>query len=345
MTKRTRLFVAVAVGILIVGLGTGLVASYVANQNVLVIGADGPDELAYVPADARMVAFADVRQIMDSDLRQKVMQFHGRDGAHADGSNEFRDQTGIDIERDVDQVIASMAGDQAPDSGPPLVLARGRFDQGRIEALAQQKGAAIQDYKGIRVMAVENGQLAVAFVEPGLAAFGSTAAVHRAIDTKMSGNDVRGNADLMRLLRQSDDGNAWAVARFDALTASGRLPDDVAAQLPAITWFSASGYVNGGIRGTLRAETRDEVAAQDLRQVLQGFVALARMQTRQRPEFADLLNSFQLGGDGNTVSLGFSVPSELIDAIGAMTARRPQPPAVPLPPTAPQPPQPPAPSL
>ena len=73
MTKRTRLFVAIASGILVVGLGTGLMAAYVGGfQNLTIIGNDGPDELAYVPADAGFVAYADVRDVMASELRQKL---------------------------------------------------------------------------------------------------------------------------------------------------------------------------------------------------------------------------------------------------------------------------------
>jgi hypothetical protein len=167
--------------------------------------------------------------------------------------------------------------------------------------------------------------MGLAFVEPGLVAVGTVAAVRRAIDTKAAGNDVTDNAEVMRLVRDIDDGNAWAVARFDALTGAGRLPDDVAKQLPSINWFAASGTINGGIRAVVHAEARDEAAANNLREVIRGFVALARMQTGQRAEFADLMNSFELGGQGNTVSLGFAVPSELIDAIGAMHAGRPRP--------------------
>jgi hypothetical protein len=129
----------------------------------------------------------------------------------------------------------------------------------------------------------------------------------------------------MRLVKDVDAGNAWAVARFDALTAGQKLPDDLAKQLPAINWFAASGHVNGGIRGTVHAEARDEAAATDLRDVLRGFIALARIQTGQRPEFADLMNSLELGGQGKMVSLGFAVPSELIDALGALHAQQPNP--------------------
>ena len=41
MTKRTRLFVVIAAGILVVGLGTGLLASYMGIQNLTLIGGNG----------------------------------------------------------------------------------------------------------------------------------------------------------------------------------------------------------------------------------------------------------------------------------------------------------------
>ncbi len=73
MTKRTRLFLAVASGILVVGLGTGLLASYAGGfQNLTIIGGNGPAELAYVPAEARFVAYANVRDVMDSEVRHKL---------------------------------------------------------------------------------------------------------------------------------------------------------------------------------------------------------------------------------------------------------------------------------
>ena len=43
MTKRTRLFMLIAVGILVAGLGTGLVASYMGIQGLSVISGNGPD--------------------------------------------------------------------------------------------------------------------------------------------------------------------------------------------------------------------------------------------------------------------------------------------------------------
>jgi hypothetical protein len=315
MTKRTRLFLFVAAGILVAGLGTGLVASYVGQS--LIIGTDGPDELGYIPADSQLVAWANVREIMNSDLRRRITESVGA----RPGANTLEEQTGIDIERDVEQVFLSISDGDNPQKRPSLAIVRGTFDRDLIEQFLKDKGAVAQTYQNTPLYTHAESDSSIAFIGPELVAAGTTAAVRRALDTKVSGNDVRDNAELMRLLRESDNGNAWAVARFDALTGSARLPAELANQLPAITWFAANGHINGGVRGTVRAETRDPMAADDLRQVIQGFVALARMQTRQRPEFAEVLNSLQLGGFGNTVSLDFAVPSEVLESIGAFTAR------------------------
>jgi len=338
MTKQTRLFVAVASGILVVGLGTGLVAAYVGGfQNLTIIGGDGPDELVYVPADARFVAYANVRDVMDSEVRHKLTALQP---GTANPPEQFKEHTGIDLETDIDYIVASASEMSDPTAGePPLVLARGRFDQVRIEGLVLEQGGTVEDYKGSRLLVQEEKKLAVAFLEPGLVAVGGPAAVRASIDTKAAASSVRNNSEVMRLVRDIDDGDAWVVARFDALT-GGKLPAEVASQLPPINWFSARGFVDSGLQGQLRVETRDEASAQNLQEVIRGFMALGRLQSGQHPEVTEFLNSVQLSGDGKTVSLSFSLPSEMIDALGALRAQRARPQPAPTP--APRPDAPPA---
>jgi len=340
MSKRTRLFVVVAAGILITGLGTGLVASYVGLQNLTLIGGNGPAEFAYVPEDAKLVAYANVRDVMDSELRRKLDAFHP---GPPDAPRQFQEQTGIDIERDITYVIAAAAANDNGGDGPPLVLARGHFDPSRNEGFAKQQGATVEEYKGKRLITHE--QFGLAFVEPDLLALGSPDRVRKAIDTKAAGRNATNNDELMRLVREVDDGTVWGVARFDAIAGS-RLPQEVVSRLPAISWFSAKGVIGNGVDAQLRAETRDDASAQDLRQVIQGFMALARMQAGTQPAIGEFINSIQLGGQGKTVSLTFSIPSTVLDALGALRAQQPRPrlaPEAPAPPPVPAPPQAPAP--
>jgi hypothetical protein len=322
MTKQTRLFLTVASGTLVVGLGTGLLAAYVGGfQNLTIIGGDGPAELAYVPSDAHFVAYANVRAVMNSEVRRKLTDL--QPGANA-GPEQLKERTGIDLQTDIDHVVATFSGPDAGE-GPPLVIARGQFDEVRIEGLIREQGGTVEAYNGARLLLDDDNEFAVVFLEPGLVAIGRPAAVRRSIDTKTAGSNVTGNDELMRLVREIDDGDAWVVARFDALSGN-RLPAEVASQLPPINWFSAMGFIGTGLEGQLRVETRDEASAKNLQDVIRGFMALGRLQTGQHPEFAEFLNSVQLGGAGTTVSLSFSLPSEMIDVLGgAIRAERSRP--------------------
>ena len=58
----------------------------------------------------------------------------------------------------------------------------------------------------------------------------------------------------------------------------------------------------------LRAEARDDEAAKNLRDVVQGFLALAKLQAGKKPEIQTLVQSLQLSGTGKTVALSFEVP-------------------------------------
>ncbi|PYR54340.1 MAG: hypothetical protein DMF95_00655 [Acidobacteria bacterium] len=325
-----------------VGLGTGLVAYYVGFPAGALGRQGGPEELAYVPRDAAAIAFANVHEIMTSELRQKL---HRALPMQENGQQELQNQTGINLETDVDRVVACLYPDRDGTNTPGagMVLARGRFDEVKIEALMRDHGAHVENYNGKRLIVADpkdlvdagagdiaahghSASLSLSFIEPGLAAIGSTKLIRSAVDLHRAGNNPRtglesvtGNDALMNLVREMDSGNVWAVGRFDALTAHTRLPEAISSRLPAITWFSASGHINGGIRGVVRAEARDDEAATNLRDVVRGFLALAKMSAGSRPELQLMMQSLELGGTGRTVALSFSVPAEVFDVIGAVT--------------------------
>jgi hypothetical protein len=338
MTTRTRYFVIVSLLVLGVGLGSGLVAYYVGFPAKADGPAGGPKELAYVPRDVSVIAFANVQEIMTSQLRQKI-----RRGVPMpeNGQQELQEKTGINLETDVDRVVACARG-QAASQGLPgagMVLARGRFDEVKIEALMREHGARVEDYNGSRVIVGDashdivlgdepkhvGGSFALSFIEPGLVAFGSTEIVKAAIDLHKVGSASQTgpqsatlNDDLMTRVRAMDDANAWAIGRFDTLRGQAHLPEQVSSQIAAITWVSIKTHINGGIRGQISADARDLEAANNLRDVVRGFLALAKMQTGNRPELAAMMQSLELGGTGQTVSLSFNVPGEVFDLIGAL---------------------------
>jgi hypothetical protein len=333
MTRKTRYFLTGSAAVLAGGLCTGLVAYYGGGFQAL-SASTGPNELAYVPADASVVAYADVKSIMDSELRQRFKKSVPMPMGE-EGQREFFEKTGIDIENDIDYVVAAATaiGDG---SGHPngVVVARGRFDIVRLEGLALEHGAQVQEYKGKRLLTLQhrasNTDVPVsgeptavqtatktgvlAFLEPGLVALGELSSVQRAIDAQLSAQSITSNSEMMELVSDIErSSNAWAVGRFDLLAGQAKLPTEIASRIPPVKWLAVAGHVNGGISAQLRAEANDDQAAENLRGVLNGVISLAKLQGQNDPKLTSLINSLQLSGDGKTVRLSFALPAEIFE--------------------------------
>jgi len=327
MTAKTRYFLIGSVMVLIVGLSIGLVAYYGGMPSGLFSGQRGPAELKYLPGDAAVVAYANVRDVMNSELRQRLRKF---EGVTDEGCSEFKQETGIDIETDIDHVVACMGAPAGDAERSGLVVVSGRFDATRIEALALRHGGKTEQYQGKRLLVVsthgkgeEAGvgpEMAMGFLDSGIVALGTADMVRRAVDRAASGNNVLDNAELMRLVGGMTGESLWAVGRFDALSAHATLPAEVSERIPPITWFSASGRVNGGLQAVVKAEAKDEQAAENLRDIVRGFVALAKMQAGSKPAIQKMMPDVQLSGDGKEVAISFAVTNEMLDAIDAARA-------------------------
>jgi hypothetical protein len=109
--------------------------------------------------------------------------------------------------------------------------------------------------------------------------------------------------------------NAWAVGRFDTIAQQASLPTEIASKMPPIKWFAASGHVNGGISGVLRAEANDDESAELLRRQVSGALAFGEMIGKSDPKVAAMISSLQLSGSGKTVAISFTVPAELLAMI------------------------------
>ena len=313
MTKKTRYFMAGSAAILAAGLAIGLVAYYGGGFQAL-SASTGPSELAYVPADAAVIAYADVGAIMNSELRQRIREAMPM---HQKGQEEFQRETGIDIERDIQYVVVAVT----PGTRSALLVARGSFNPTLLENLAVQHGVTVDTYKTKRIVtktgSVHQGDGdrggTLAFLEPGLVAIGDSETVKRAIDAQSTSTSVTGNDEIMTLVSQIEHShNAWALGRFDALASHAKLPDQVAKQLPPVKWFTTGVHVNGGVSGMVRVEATDEDGGELLRRQVNGALAFGEMMARSDARAAAAIKSIQMTGTGKTVQLSFTVPAELL---------------------------------
>jgi hypothetical protein len=330
MSTKTRYFVAISGAILAIGLGTGLVASYMGLPVSVFSRAAGPEELQYVPADAAVVAYANIREVMNSELRQRFKDI----GPSQDEKNEFEEKTGLNLEQDVDTVVAAVMPKDGMANNPAgafLILARARYKAELLEKLAVEHGAQVSEYQGKTIIThhdadnandTTHDDMAFGFMEADLVAFGSVNTVKASIDARRENRNVVSNNDMMKLVNEIENANAWAVGRFDAIAAKAGLPAEIQNAMPSISWFSAAGHINGGVSGSFKAEAKDEATAKNLRDVMGGFLAMAKMQAGNKPGMQQLADSLVISGEGNTVALAFTIPTEVIDVLEGLAKGR-----------------------
>lgn len=317
---KTRFVLFGSAAILTAGLAAGTVA-YMGGMPRAFASTTGPDELSLVPSGAAVVAYANVQGVMTSEFRQRLNALMDNSGKSRE---EFQTQTGIDVERDIDAVIAAMVPGAASTDKGGFVALRGRFDIAKIESLVTSKGGQLGEYKGARLLVAheeEGAKPVIALVNAGLVIVGSDAAVKAAIDRNNGEGSasITSDGEFLRMLESVDQtSTVWAIGRPKVLgvtTENGELQNQVLSQLPEVKWFAASGHLNGGLSATFRAEGKDEEAGKNMREVVQGVLALARLQMESKPELKPLLNSVQVEGAGNGVAVHMTLPAEMLDLI------------------------------
>ncbi|HEX4915897.1 MAG TPA: DUF3352 domain-containing protein [Vicinamibacterales bacterium] len=329
MSNKTRYFVAISGAILAIGLGTGLVASYMGLPVSVFSSAAGPEELQYVPADAAVVAYANVRDVMNSELRKRFKAVE----PSTEQKNEFEEKTGLNFEEHVDSVVAAVMpkdGMANHPAGAFLILARTQYNAEKLQNLAIEHGAEVTQYQGKTLITHQDkdtndptpDNMAFGFVEADLVAFGTIEAVKASIDARASNRNIVSNNEMMKLVNEINNANAWAVGRFDAIADKAGLPTEVRNAMPAISWFSAAGHINGGVSGTFKAEAKDEATAKNLRDVMGGFLAMAKMQAQNKPGMQQLADSLVISGEGNSVALAFDIPAEVLDVLEGLAKSR-----------------------
>jgi hypothetical protein len=350
MTKKTRYFVITAGAVLVVGLGGGLIA-YLAYNRMAGVPPGLPREVRYVPADAEVVAFANVRAIMDSELRRAVMP--NIDPESRKGRQMMNDFAGVDLEKQVDHVVMyvepfirqSQENAQPTEIPRASLLVNGSFDQARIEQLIREHGGSVEEHNGRKIFVHQAGgeQVAVGLVENDLIAIGQADLVRRAIDiSRGSARDFRNvttNGELMNLIRDTSGSTAWVAGQFEEISRRMKLPTSIAGQVPPVRMVSVKADINGGVKATIRAEAGDKAAADQLRDVVRGFISIARLHAGAKEEFANVLKTIELSGTDATVRLSFAVSPETLRLVAPPPRHRGEPgaPTAPTPPTPPKP--------
>ena len=85
--------------------------------------------------------------------------------------------------------------------------------------------------------------------------------------------------------------------------------------LPPLKTVVVTGDLDPVVSFEATGEAADDAAAQNLADVVRGFVALASLQAHQKPELKQLASGVSITTDANKVRIAARFPYELLDAL------------------------------
>ena len=328
--KRTRWMLVVTLVLLVGGIGFGLIGAY-GRLAVQANAGSIPGIVAFLPKDANVVGYVDVRKLIYSPAYQAFEKDHGDEfTAHL---QEFIAETGLDPRTDIDAVaFALRTGDQ---KATPVAIVAGNYGdkQARLESLILSKGRAeATQYGRYKLFTNPNRKEGdarretAAFLDGSKLVFGHMDSVKATIDVFESGerSGILSNPEFNQLISQTrTEGTFWLVSTNMSFInhfrkeASGA-PEPVRQNIPQIQNLILEADLGNMVTASLRSQCTDEVVAKNLGDFARGLVALGNMITAQHPELTGLLQGVNVTQDKKMVEVTISLPFETIRSFQKM---------------------------
>jgi len=315
---RSRFVVLSSLAVVAAGVAAAL-GALVLEPARAAVGPLPPEGLALLP-NARFVMGLDVQRFAASPFHKKFAERQGR----PDAFKELEAKTGLNPERDVDQVFVAGGADRDR-RGAALVL--GRFDRARIARAieTEKKGVTWKNHSGTNVYLFDETSQspgALAFLDDRTIVVGAQASVETVVAHHAEGPAPE--SALIELLGRVKPGSTFWMVGDQSLLA--HLPKTVpgpgraegaapAISLPALRSLIVTGDLEPQLSFSVTGDTADTAAAKNVADLVRGFVALASLQASQRPELAQLATAVSVTTEEARVHVNGRFPYELLDAL------------------------------
>lgn len=258
----------------------------------------------FVAPDAVFVAGARMESLRSTPLYRKWVE-----GKPRPLLDRFAQRTGLDPRRDIGEVLLSSDGKHM------VAIARGRFDNQRLEAWLSASGGRRERYKGYTLLG--NEKSALLLLDPNTVAGGAPAVLRELADRR---NQRRSSPLLEKARAFPATTQFWAIssnplAIAEELPAGGVLANlrKIAAMLESGT---LAGDLHGGLHLTMEGKCRNEEDARTLVEVLRGLVGLARLSTPDNaPELLRAYDRVRVEQRATALAVKAEIPQELLDKL------------------------------
>jgi hypothetical protein len=289
------------------------------------------DMLAMVPGNPVVLMAFDFQRFAALSFFDKALKEDWQKNPR--GAKEFKDyqefvqQTGVDLQKDVYGVVVALFGSFEDKEPTPLAVVNLKYDEAKLLGVLRGKGivSAEENYGGRALYTLKNDDkpeqdMRLAFLNKGMIVAGAPEPVKLAIDlAAKKGTSVLKSAALMKYVDAIDKKNMFWLAvgslpdKMKQAPAGGMMPVDLS---KAEAFTAVADFKNKTLAGELRLISHNEAGNKQIADMLNGLKALGAMGAQKEPELGELLNGLQLSSAADHVKLTFSISEALLNKLG-----------------------------
>lgn len=302
------------------------VAALILSGGLSVFGAVDPALLALVPPGAKLVSGIQLDQARSSEFGRYLLNRIDSGDARFE---QLTEETGFDPRHDLNELLFATSGPGSDNTQPTFViLARGSFDQNRIEAKAKGKGAVVESYQGVRLIINNRGDhqgTAVAFLGGGIAVMGDRATLRQLVAGRVNPT-VLDPALQDQVVKVSAGNDAWFASLVPGSYLAHHLehetsqPMQHAQALQSILESSGGVHFGDVVEFSLDASTRSPQDAVSLADVLRFGASMVQMQRQNDPRaaiVASAVDKMSITNSGPTLHATFSMTEKELEELVA----------------------------
>jgi hypothetical protein len=277
------------------------------------VTAELPADVLSFPADTVAVLGLDVRYVVGHPLYQRIRSLTGLEETWQAVDRDFGHQP----ERDVDRGYLGCTS-LTPHGSRCLLILRGRFDAGRLAAVASAPGWRKVGRRGLPNYVRSDGASLVLLDDSTLAVATAPDLLHGLVTDRRAGrHGIRGNAAMMASLASVKPGTTlWLVSALDSFSTIQREFGGLRG-LPSLDGLQGL-TLTAGFDGVAQVEAtltaRDEDAAKAVSGVL-GLALGALTLAGDRAELAELTSRVNVTTEGRQVHVRAQLSYDAVERL------------------------------
>jgi len=294
--------------------------------------------LTMVPAGPIMLMAFDFQRFSNLNFFDKALKEDWQ--KNAKGAKEFKDyqdfmqQTGIDLQKDVYAVVVALYGSFEDKDPKALGVVNLKYDEAKLLSVLKSKKVVMaeESYGGRTLFTLKSDDsskdMRLAFLNKGTIVAGSPEPVKHAIDkAAKKGQSVLKTAALMKYVDKLDKKSMFWLAvgniptKMKEAPAGGMMPIDLS---KAEAFTAVADFKNKVLAGELRLISNNEAGNKQIVDMLNGLKSLGAMGAAKEPELGELLNGIQLSSAADHIKLTFTLSEALLDKLGAKAKNKAQ---------------------